>query len=148
IIQRDDVGFSVFSEPSTFSEDQYMANVDYVVTKNNTLSGRYFQSHDPQTLSFTGTSTIPGTGANSDFKNYNFVLKLTSGPQSSLINEAMCSYKRNYGVLGTLTSITTTQIGMTPNDLGVDVMPLITVEGLFNTGGDWNYSFLTGVTAF
>jgi hypothetical protein len=147
-IQPDGVGFSVFSEPSTFSEDQYMANVDYVVTKNNTLSGRYFQSHDPQTLSFTGTSTIPGTGANSNFKNYNFVLKLTSIPKASLINEAMFTYKRNYGLLSTLTPITTTQIGMTPNDSGVDVMPLITVEGLFNTGGDWNDSFLTGVTAF
>jgi hypothetical protein len=147
-IQANGVGFSVFSVPSTFSEDQYLANVDYVVTKNNTLSGRYFQSHDPQTLSFTGTSTLPGTGAHSNFKNYNFVLKLTSTPKTSLVNEAIFSFKRNYGLLGTLTPITTTQIGMTPNDPGITVMPLLTVEGEFNVGGCWNDSFLTGVTAF
>ena len=98
-IQSSGVGFSIFSVPSTFSENQYLANVDYTVTKKNTLSGRYFSSHDPQALSFTGTSTLPGTGASSDFKNYNFLLKLTSIPTTSLINEAMFSFKRNYGLL-------------------------------------------------
>ncbi len=146
-IQSNGLGFSVFSVPSTFSENQYLGNVDYVVTKNNTLSGRYFQSSDPQILSFTGASTLPGTGASSDFKNYNFVLKLTSIPKASLINELMFSFKRNYGLLATLTPIRATDIGMTPND-GNPVIPLISVEGLFNTGGDWNDNFLTAVTAF
>lgn len=146
-IQSDGVGFSVFSVPSTFSENQYMVNVDYKVTENNSLSGRYFQSHDPQVLQFTGTSTLPGTGASSNFKNNNFVLKLVSIPGTSLINEAMFTFKRNYGVLSTLTPITTTAIGMTPN-ADVAVMPLIGVGGLFQTGGDWNDSFRTGVKAY
>ena len=146
-IQSNGLGFSVFSVPSTFSENQYLANVDYVVTKNNTLTGRYFQSSEPQILSFTGASTLPGTGASSDFKNYNFVLKLTSIPKTSLINELMFSFKRNYGVLATLTPIRATDIGMKPND-GNPVIPLIGVEGLFNTGGDWNDNFATAVTAF
>jgi hypothetical protein len=147
LIQPDGVGFSVFSVPSTFSEDQYLANVDYTISKTHTLAARFFQSHDPQTLSFTGTSTIPGTGAHSDFKNYNFVLKLTSVLKASLVNEAMFTFKRNFGLLSTLTPITTTQVGMTSN-AEVKTLPLITVDGLFNTGGDWNDNFATAVTAF
>ena len=64
-----------YSIPSVYTGDQYIANVDYIISKH-TLAGRYLFTEDPQTTAF-GIAPIPGTPASSYYANTNAVLKLT-----------------------------------------------------------------------
>ena len=52
-------GFSVFTDPCHFSEDQYLANVDYLVSPNSKIDGRVFVADDAQTVTFPGNGLNP-----------------------------------------------------------------------------------------
>jgi hypothetical protein len=52
-------GFSVFSDPCRFSEDQYLANVDYLASPNSKLEARLFVANDAQTVTFPGNGLNP-----------------------------------------------------------------------------------------
>jgi len=113
VIQPSGLGFSVFSIPSKFTEDQIVINIDYELSKNNKLSGRWFYSRDPQVSAFT-TSNVPGSGADADFGNRNLVLRLTSVVNRNLLNSAMISFNRNTGNLQTQTPVTAAGVGSRP----------------------------------
>jgi hypothetical protein len=51
-------GFSVFSKPCEFNEDQYLFNVDYTASQKNRIAGRFFLSNGNQQVTF------PGNGLN------------------------------------------------------------------------------------
>src|SRR5215470_2094275 len=51
-------GFSVLSDPCRFNEDQFAANLDYVIRPNSKLSSRFFFADDHQRV------TLPGNGVN------------------------------------------------------------------------------------
>ena len=51
-IQANGQGFSSFSIPAYFTEDQYLANVDYVMSPKHTLSERVFIANDPQVMPY------------------------------------------------------------------------------------------------
>jgi Carboxypeptidase regulatory-like domain/TonB dependent receptor len=57
-------GFSAFSEPGTFDEDQFMVNLDFLHTDNSKIYGRFFAADSdlvqPFPTSQTGTPTVPG----------------------------------------------------------------------------------------
>jgi hypothetical protein len=147
IIEPSGVGFSVFSVPSRFTEDQYMANVDYAISARNTLSGRFFGSRDPELLQFTYANT-PGSGAQDNFQNRDFSLKLASTVRPTVLNELRFGFTRNFGSLETLTPNISSQIGLTPADPQVNTLPVIDVSGLFNLGGGWNDGFVTATNTF
>lgn len=147
LIEPNGVGFSVFSVPSRFSEDQFMGNIDWALNARNTLSGRFFGSRDPELLQFTYANT-PGSGANDNFQNRDFSLKLASNLSPALTNEAHFGFTRNFGRLETLTPSITKEMGITPADPQLDILPVIDVSGLFNLGGGWNDGFVTATNTF
>ena len=51
-------GFSALSEPCHFSENQFLTNIDYVVSGKSKISGRFFFADDNQDVAF------PGNGLN------------------------------------------------------------------------------------
>jgi hypothetical protein len=51
-------GFSAFSEPCQFNEDQLLFNLDYVASQKSHVSTRFFFSNDSQQVTF------PGNGLN------------------------------------------------------------------------------------
>ncbi|MFY9620667.1 MAG: carboxypeptidase regulatory-like domain-containing protein [Pyrinomonadaceae bacterium] len=57
-------GFSAFSEPGTFDEDQFMVNLDLLHTNNSRIYGRFFAADsdlvNPFPPSQTGAPTVPG----------------------------------------------------------------------------------------
>ncbi len=147
VIQANGSGFSAFSIPSDWTEDQALYNMDYVLSPNNTLRGRYFYSRDPQIASFTSAGTVPGTGAESYFRNQVFSLADTAVISSSVVNEARFSFLRNSGNLHTLTPLSDSDLGITPAS-DYTVMPIVQVDGLFSIGGTWNDNFKTAVTSY
>jgi hypothetical protein len=139
-------GLYVVSVPSRFTEDQYLANVDYRISQKHILSGRWFYSRDPELLGFT-VQTLPGAGATSDFGNRTLLLKLASVITPNFINEVSASYTRNLGSVQSLDTVTTTEIGMTPATTnGSKIIPMITVSGLFSFGGGVNDNVHNAVT--
>jgi len=136
VIQSNGLGFSVFSIPSRATEDQFIFNMDYLISPKHSLSGRYFFSREPQIASFTG-STVPGSPIANYFTNYVAVLRLTSSLTPTVLNEATVSFHRNYGRIDTLTPVKSQDIGMTPSS-DDPVIPVISVSGLFTLGGTRN----------
>jgi Carboxypeptidase regulatory-like domain len=146
-IQSSGLGFGSFSVPSSFTEDQFLANADYLWTPKNTVSSRFFGSRDPETLSFT-TSNTPGSGADINFKNYDYSLKLSSAVSANFLNEARFAFTRNFGTLETATPAIAQTIGMTPALPGLNTLPVLEVNGLFTMGGNWNDNFDTATNTF
>ena len=87
------------SDPIIASENQYLANVDYVISSKNTLSERYFLSSDPEVQPFlcfiTPGSCNPGSPEDITFTSHEGVLKLTTIVTNNMVNEARFSFQRN-----------------------------------------------------
>jgi hypothetical protein len=66
-------GFSVFSDPCHFSEDQYVANLDYLASPSSKIEARLFFANDTQTV------TLPGNGLNPSGNIVGFPSPGTSG---------------------------------------------------------------------
>lgn len=129
-------GFSVFSVPSTFREDQFLANTDYVLSSKHRISERFFYSRDPEQESFT-SSNVPGSGIQAFFLNMNAALKDTYIVSSALVNELDLGWHDTYGRIASQTPVTSAEIGLTPT-CDNPVMPIISVSGSFELGGNFN----------
>jgi len=84
-------GFSAFSIPCTFNEDQYLANGDYLQSDKSKFSFRFFLGNDNQDVSLPGTNiggpTAPGypTLQTTGFRNIAFSHTYAFSP--TLFNE-------------------------------------------------------------
>lgn len=136
------VGFSAFSLPGRFTEDQFLINGDYVISAKHRLAERYFYARAPQDIPFSqcffSTPCTPGSDQGAQFNNHVASLKLTSLLSNAFVNEAMVDYSRNRGVLVSGSKITDESIGITPGDPTFPKMPTIAVSGLFSIGGNFN----------
>ncbi|MGH9385509.1 MAG: carboxypeptidase regulatory-like domain-containing protein [Vicinamibacterales bacterium] len=123
-------GSSTFSTPSSFDENQYMVNADYVPTGSSRISGRFFIALG-NTLQAFPASNVPGFPLSTDDKYvassvaHNWVLG------SRLVNEA----RAGYGLLKT----DRTQDGAFQfSDVGVRAaaqnnnLPTVTITGSYN----------------
>ncbi|HKV06136.1 MAG TPA: carboxypeptidase-like regulatory domain-containing protein [Candidatus Acidoferrales bacterium] len=93
---NDIAGVCNFSIPAIYTENQYVANGDYVFNSKHTLTTKYFYTHNPYT-SFLGQmgGDAPGTPEHILFGNHNAVAKLTSLVTSNIVNEARVSFQQN-----------------------------------------------------
>jgi carboxypeptidase family protein len=85
-----------FDIPAIYTENQYVANGDYIFNSKNTLSTKYFYTHNPY-VTYLGQAggDLPGTPENVLFGNQAAVLKLTTLVTSTFVNEARVSYQQN-----------------------------------------------------
>lgn len=137
IIQSNGLGFSAFSIPSTFTENQYLANLDYRLSNKQTLSERFFYSRDPEVQSFTAASSTPGFGTTGVFENTNAVVRHTYVITPALLNEVSLGFHRIFGRIDTLTPVNSADIGLASPSL-LPQMPTISVTGLFSLAGTLN----------
>ena len=128
------VGFSAFSIPATFSENQELANLDYVISPKHTLSLKAQYAIAPTVFQFRGQQP-PGAGAYSLSGTQLETAKLTSLLTNHLVNEARFSLFYLRASLNTLDEIHPSAIGLHPISPTFDVMPLITISGLTSFGG-------------
>jgi hypothetical protein len=93
-------GFSVFSDPCQFEEDQFSSNLDYVVNQNSKLAARFFLADDDQSVTFPGNGlnpagNIPGFPSPSDSEFRVFSLAHTYTLSSNWLNEARFGFVRS-----------------------------------------------------
>jgi len=89
-------GVCDFSIPAIYTENQYVANGDYIINSKHTISTKYFYTHNPYTT-FLGQmgGNLPGTPEDIVFGNHAAVAKLTSLITNTFINEARVSFQQN-----------------------------------------------------
>jgi len=128
------VGESTFSIPANYRESQYTANLDYTVSPNNQLSGRFFYSTGTANVPFNQfAATVPGFGGGQTNRNDIVVLAYTHVFNPNLINVARVGYTRFDGTLTTSNPITGPDVGMQTLP-GLSIIPGIQVIGLFTIG--------------
>ena len=93
-------GFSVFTDPCHFSEDQFATNADYLRGSNSKFSARFFLANDDQTVTFPGNGlnpagNIPGFPSPSDSEFRVFSLSHTYTFGNSWFNDARFGYVRS-----------------------------------------------------
>jgi hypothetical protein len=89
-------GVCNFDIPAIYTENQYVANSDWIINSKETLSTKYFYSHNPYT-SYLGEAggDLPGTPEDIIFGNHAAQIKLTSLVSNTFVNEAIVSFQRN-----------------------------------------------------
>ncbi|HEY4710168.1 MAG TPA: TonB-dependent receptor [Candidatus Acidoferrales bacterium] len=114
---------STLSIPIIANEDQYLGNLDYVISSKNTFSERFFTSKDPQVqpfvcLGFVGAPGVnncdPGAPEDVTYTADSGVLKLTTVATSSFVNEALFSFQRSTTVASPADYLTACGVGITP----------------------------------
>jgi hypothetical protein len=110
-------GFSVFSEPCHFDEDQFSTNLDYILSPISKLAARFFFADDNQMVTFPGnglnpSGNIPGfpTLGNTGFR----VLSVTHTHmfRHNWLNEARFGYVRNRTAARANTAFSWSDIGV------------------------------------
>jgi Carboxypeptidase regulatory-like domain len=121
-----EVGFSSFVDPATFSENQEIFNVDYVISPKNTLSEKFFYAYAPQLSNFDCTSCPPGTGGERSITGDTLEsVKLTTVFSKNVVNEARFSIYSTKAVEITTEAVTPSSVGLTPPNAFLNLMPEI-----------------------
>ncbi|MGH9486501.1 MAG: TonB-dependent receptor domain-containing protein [Terriglobales bacterium] len=142
-------GFSTFSSPSTYSENQEMINLDWTPTANQHLSEKYFYTRAPENLAFssyTGGDELPGSPVEGLFDNDNFSLKYSYIFTPNLINEVTAGQHRIFGQIQSGFPVQSSQIGMTPG-CNNPTAPTISTDNLA-MGGSFDDSQYSDVQSY
>ncbi len=144
------LGFSSYSSPSFYNEDQYMVNTDYVASAKHMLSGRLYLAtiHQYRTFGspqgYPGTQMVPGGGTPQELHARDYVasLGLTSTLSKTLTSEARISFTKSRQYATGNNTPSATSLGMTPANKFFDQPPETTIYGplgsfrLFGTFGN------------
>jgi hypothetical protein len=92
-------GFSVFTDPCHFSEDQYLTNVDYLTSPTSKIDARLFVADDAQAVTFPGNGLNPsgnirGFPSTSDPSFRVFSIAHTYSFSNARLNDARVGYVR------------------------------------------------------
>jgi hypothetical protein len=130
-------GFSSFSLPSTFREDQALGNIDWTPTPKQKFSERYFWARD-FTYSAFSTADLPGAPTTNLNENANVALKYSYIFSPNIIDQVSAGYHRIYGDVESQYPITNAELGMVSSCSSQPISPIISVSGTFALGGTFN----------
>lgn len=97
------LGFSSYSMPSTYKENHWIGNTNYVINPKNTFAGRVFTATVDQLRTFgspggyPGAPVVPGWGAPQALTATDVATsaRLTTTATANLVNEATMAFTRN-----------------------------------------------------
>jgi hypothetical protein len=134
------LGSYSISLPSTFRENQYIANVDAAISTKQNLAGRVLITgvHQVRSLSAPyglnpGPQFVPGSPHGFRPRDYVASLKLTSILTNNIVNEAWAAYTEDDAVGDSRGVPPAASVGMTPLDQFFPVPPEIQVLGSLGT---------------
>jgi hypothetical protein len=128
-------GFSALSEPCHFSENQFLTNVDYVVSEKSKISGRFFFADDNQNVAFPGNGlnavgnidgfSSPGTAG---FRV--FSLAHTYQFNNAWLNEAHFGYVRTRASTQAQTAFDWSDVGVAEGTMSdANALPSLNILG-------------------
>lgn len=131
-------GFSAFSEPCRYDEDQFMVNLDYLQSTKSKFSERFFFVDGAQNISFpVGTfvppGNVPGFPSNVINNSRTFSLSHTYTFSSHLLNVARAGFNNLVGSLAPHSPYKFSDVGIGEAAQNND-LPSITIAGSLNMG--------------
>ncbi|HEY7616789.1 MAG TPA: carboxypeptidase regulatory-like domain-containing protein, partial [Terriglobales bacterium] len=133
-------GSSTFSQACPFTEDQFLASMDYLQSTKSTLTGRFFYSDGSQTSTVPSNGNIDGGGVpgflhhvDNDFRVFSLTHTYSFSP--NVVNQAMLGYHRLLGRISQDEPFTFADLGVNAPAFD-DSFPKIGVVGAFQTGGN------------
>ena len=131
------LGFSSYSMPSTYDEDHYLGNGDYVISPRNALAARAFAARVTQLRTFgspggyPGAPIVPGFGAAQALTASDVAtsLRLATQLTAHTGNEAAMAFTRNRTDTHGVGTPSAADVGMTAVDPLFPEPPEITVLG-------------------
>src|SRR5215471_18960834 len=128
-------GFSAFTEPCQFSENQVLANVDYIASSKSRFTERFFLSNDNETVTFPGnglnaSGNIPGFPSPSDSGFRVFSLANTYALSTNWLNEARAGYVRTKTLTGAVAPFKWSDVGVAEGEMsGNNELPSLSILG-------------------
>src|SRR5262249_46368060 len=98
----DSRGFSAYSTPCPYTEDQFMTNSDWQMSEKSKLAARFFFANTDTTYTLPqanlGGGTAPGfpVGLKNNFRNFTLTHSYVFSP--SLVNQATLGYHRTFAI--------------------------------------------------
>src|SRR4029077_2257246 len=115
-------GFSVFTDPCHFSEDQYVANIDYLASPNSKFEARLFVANDAQTVTFPGNGLNPSgnilgfsSPGNTGFRG--FSIAHTYNFHNAWLNDARIGYVRTRTDTQARTAFSWSDVGVAEGEM-------------------------------
>jgi hypothetical protein len=132
-----------FSIPATYSEDQILINVDYVISPKHTFAERLFYSNAPQLSNFSSGNSMPGSPSEMSTENLNGQIKLTSVLSTNFVNEARMSAQRTITISTPSVPFTNEEIGIPSLVAQLNKLDSISIAGLFSIGASQSWDSST-----
>ena len=115
-------GFSVFTEPCHFSENQVLTNADYLPHSNSKISVRFFLAGDDDTVTFPGnglnpSGNVPGFPSPSDTGFRVFSIGDTHTFRNGWLNQAQFGYVRTRTSTAAQTPFKWSDVGVAEGDM-------------------------------
>jgi TonB dependent receptor/Carboxypeptidase regulatory-like domain len=128
-------GFSTFSQPCPFNENQFATNVDYSFSQKSRFSGRFFFANDSETVSFPGNGlntagNIAGFSSpgNSSFRI--FSLAHNYAISSTWLNQTRFGFVRTRSSTGASAPFKWTDVGVAESDMNSEnSLPSLSILG-------------------
>ncbi len=115
-------GFSVFTDPCHFTEDQYVTNVDYLASPASKIDVRLFVANDTQDVTFPGnglnaSGNISGFPSTSDPAFRVFSIAHTYSFSNARLNDARFGYVRTRTGTQAITPFNWSDVGVTEGEM-------------------------------
>ena len=135
------LGFSSYALPSTYHDNPYMLNLDYLLAPKQTLSVRSYFATVTQLRTFgapgsyPGVAMVPEDGSPQSLSAEDYVnsIRLTSNLSRGVVNEARISFTRTIQNAHGVGTPTASSLGMTAADPTLAQAPEIDVLGPLGT---------------
>src|SRR5262245_8874018 len=144
------LGFSSFSIPSTYDEDQGLFNIAYLISRKHTLTGRLYHANADTRRAYSSdflrspeTPPTPGFPVTTHDTNYITSSQLSSVLTPNLANEARITFTNSLSEPTVPGLALATSAGMTPANALAPGLPDITMRGSLggfqagNVFSDW-----------
>jgi hypothetical protein len=128
-------GFSDFSLPCHFSEDQLLTNLDYLVSQKSKITARFFFADDAKTVTFPGNffnpvANIPGFSSPNNLGFRVFSIADTYTLSSGLLNDARIGYVRARSTTESRAPFDWSDVGVAEGEMNNDNgMPNLNILG-------------------
>jgi hypothetical protein len=128
-------GFSVFTEPCRFEEDQFLLNFDYAISQNSQLTSRFFAAADNQIVTFPGNGlnfggNTPGFTSPSHSRFFVFTVTHSYTLNSKSVNQAEFGFVSTSTATGAEAPFSWSDVGVAEGGMNsANALPSLNILG-------------------
>jgi hypothetical protein len=140
-------GFSTFTQPCHFDEDQGLFNMDYLASQKSKFSARFFTADDNETVTFPGnglnpSGNISGFPSPLDSSFVVFSLAHTYTINSNWLNEARFGYVRTRTSTAAVTPFAWSDVGVAEGTMSdANELPSLNILGSVSIASGYPRTF-------